>query len=67
MNTLSKREIIAALAMQGHCANPHEEIRTASSDQLARWAVECADALIAEGKVREHINFRTGRRTFFRA
>jgi hypothetical protein len=39
---LTKRELFAAMAMQGMVQLPVE------SDKLASWSVECADALLAE-------------------
>lgn len=42
---LTKRELFAAMAMQGVCANP---IHDAASDTIAAAAVLLADALIAE-------------------
>ena len=43
-----QRMMLAGMAMQGHCTNPAEEIRTASSSQIAEWSIEYADALLAE-------------------
>ena len=40
---LTKREYFAALAMQGYCAHPLVDVRITAS-----WAVQQADALIAE-------------------
>ena len=40
---LTKRELFAAMAMQGYTANTifHQ-------DNMAQWCVKCADALLAE-------------------
>ena len=43
---LTKREYFAALAMQGCCAAG--EYSTATDEQIAGYAVELADALLAE-------------------
>lgn len=47
---LSKRELFAAMAMQGFCALPAQDVEHANltPDKLASWAVAHADALIAE-------------------
>ena len=45
MGGLTKRELFAAMAMQGYCGNP--EILQ-SSQKIARWAVQQADELIKE-------------------
>jgi lactate dehydrogenase-like 2-hydroxyacid dehydrogenase len=43
---LNKREYFAAMAMQGYLVN---NAKTAIKDEeIARWSVEAADALIAE-------------------
>lgn len=43
---MSKRELFAAFAMQGHLAN--DANRSSSPELTARWSVECADALLSE-------------------
>jgi len=43
---LTKRELFAAMAMQGLGGN--SALNQASAQNIACWAVECADALIAE-------------------
>lgn len=45
---LTKRELFAAMAMQGICADPeaHKDEQTAPG--IAIGAVKCADALLAE-------------------
>jgi len=40
---LSKRELFAAMAMQGFCSVPGS---IATADEISNWAVEQADALI---------------------
>lgn len=47
---LSKRELFAAMAMQGYMANPHISAlrHCATTAAAAEAAVESADALIAE-------------------
>ena len=45
---LTKREYFAAMMLQGYSANPHENFTDAHYGSLARWAVEQADALLAE-------------------
>jgi hypothetical protein len=45
-NGLTKRELIAAMAMQGYLANPDTSGET--EDTYAHWSVKAADALIAE-------------------
>lgn len=52
---LTKREYIAAMAMQGICANgaiekqaPFYKDSTPQSADISLWAIEQADALIAE-------------------
>lgn len=47
---LTKRELFAAIAMQGLCANPetYAAESNASEDEIARWSVQQADALLAE-------------------
>ena len=42
---LTKREYLAALAMSGMCSNAHA---FGNHEDLAKWAVADADALIAE-------------------
>jgi len=42
---LTKRELFAAMAMQGMCASG--EYATATGGQIAAYSVECADALLA--------------------
>lgn len=46
---LTKRELFAAMAMQGLCANPetYAAASNASEDEIARWSVQQADALLA--------------------
>jgi hypothetical protein len=41
---LTKRELIAAMAMQGMLANPNVRLKP---DTMSKWAVDHADALIA--------------------
>ncbi|WP_428139987.1 hypothetical protein [Bradyrhizobium sp.] len=43
--SLTKREVFAAMAMQGILA--HVEFGGANDDQVARWSVRQADYLIA--------------------
>ena len=43
---LTKRELFAAMAMQGHCANP--EMSETIARSIAIMSVEQADALLAE-------------------
>lgn len=43
---LTKRELIAAMAMQGICAGDHEN--KYSERDVTQWAVSMADALLAE-------------------
>ena len=48
---LTKRELFAAMAMQGYLSRPrdNEHIEDAEFDALvSRWSVESADALLAE-------------------
>lgn len=42
---LTKRELLAAMAMQGMAANPYVD---QPEETLAKWSVKYADALIAE-------------------
>ncbi|HTH08457.1 MAG TPA: hypothetical protein VMA55_02730 [Acidovorax sp.] len=42
---LTKRELFAAMAMQGMCANG--EYWLATGEQIARYSLEVADALLA--------------------
>lgn len=44
---LTKRELIAAMAMQGMCANPDPQTAE-GNPHIPRWAVNMADALLAE-------------------
>ena len=51
MHGLTKRELIAAMAMQGFVSRP--PAMTDESDQeydakIARWSIDTADALLAE-------------------
>lgn len=55
MDTEAERRQVAAMAMQGILANPHEVHRAAFYSKankmpvaIAEYAVACADALIAE-------------------
>lgn len=48
MNTLSKREKIAAMAMAGLMANPDGEFVAMDASDIAEWSIACADALLAE-------------------
>lgn len=43
---LTKREFFASMAMQGMCASG--EYAAATGEQIARYSVECADALLAK-------------------
>jgi hypothetical protein len=43
---LTKREYFAALAIQGLCANPHHMVICANAKEMAKFAVQQADALI---------------------
>ncbi len=43
--TLTKRELFAAMAMQGAAADPTS---TASTERIATWSVSMADALLKE-------------------
>ncbi len=45
---LTKRELFAAMAMQGVLANPVEHLASAPREDIAGWAVEFADALLDE-------------------
>ena len=45
---LTKREYFAALAMQGFSANGNDDLAIKPAKLIASWAVEQADALIAE-------------------
>lgn len=45
---LTKRELIAAMAMQGLCANSDEQLAKADGARIAEWAVTQADALLAQ-------------------
>lgn len=46
---LTKRELIAAMAMQGYCANSTDGFLKRSSDaEVAEMSVNAADALLAE-------------------
>ncbi len=45
-NGLTKRELFAAMALQGFAASSQENTQT--SAQLAAWSIERADALLAE-------------------
>lgn len=48
-NGLSKREYFAALAMQGYCAcMQSDRFNGVKDSDLAAWAVNMADALLAE-------------------
>lgn len=43
---LTKREHFAGLAMQGYCV--HADINERSDEQISRWSVLMADALLKE-------------------
>lgn len=45
---LTKRELFAAMALQGICANSMPHYAGLDSDKIAQWSVTQADALIAE-------------------
>jgi hypothetical protein len=45
---LTKREEIAAMAMQGLLSTPDEASLKANAETIARWAVEHAEALLFE-------------------
>lgn len=45
---LTKRELFAAMAMQGFCADPSCHQLFADPEEMAENAVGCADALLAE-------------------
>ena len=47
-NTLTKREEFAKAAMQGLCANPAEQLIRSSYEEMAKIALDQADALLAE-------------------
>ena len=44
---LTKRELLAAMVLQGLSANPHPDVAAAGSEGRARWAVETANDLLA--------------------
>lgn len=44
---LSKRELFAAMAMQGLLANPHPQVQSLSHQDTAMVARDAADALIS--------------------
>lgn len=41
---VTKREFLAAMAMQGMCASG--EYAAATAEQIARYSLQCADALL---------------------
>lgn len=43
---LTKRELIAAMAMQGFSANPDKQLMSRDFACIAEWAVNQADALL---------------------
>jgi len=43
---LTKREYFAAMAMQGYCGGEYTGQSGKPKDEMARWSVEMADALI---------------------
>lgn len=46
---LTKRELFAAMAMQGMLSNPAIcDMTSGEASQVALWANQCADALLAE-------------------
>lgn len=45
---LTKRELTAAMAMQGLMANSHESVLFQSGEQISKWAVSFTDALLSE-------------------
>lgn len=45
---LSKRELFAAMAMQGHLSNPEVFKEDWQNATMVNWAVSMADALLAE-------------------
>ena len=45
---LTKREWFAGMAMVGNVANSDPQMRPSSHQDVARWSVELADALLAE-------------------
>ena len=47
-NGLTKRELLAGMAMQGLLANPRDSAWNFDPERVARSAVEHADALLAE-------------------